>query len=248
VSGSAPVKVFVMGIDQWREEQDWPLPGTSYESWYLHGSGRANTVDGDGRLSPQAPDETATDTYLYDPLRPVPTLGGRIMLPTTANAAGAVDQRSAEARDDVLCFTSEVLTEPLEVAGPVSLALFASSSAPDTDFTGKLVDVFPDGRAIFLTDGIIRARYRNSLAEPEPLTPGETYELSLDLSVTSNVFLPGHRIRLEVSSSNFPRYDRNTNTAGIIAEESADQVVVAVNRVRHGHGYPSRLILPVIRR
>src|SRR5207248_5094078 len=145
------------------------------------------------------------------PLRPAAArahLGGRIMLPTTANQAGAVDQRPAEARDDVLCFTSEVLTEPVEVTGHVSLTLFASSSAPDTDFTGKLVDVFPDGRAIFLTDGILRARYRNSLAEPEPLTPGEHYELDLDLSTTSNVFLPGHRIRLEVSSSNFPRHDR----------------------------------------
>jgi putative CocE/NonD family hydrolase len=244
----APVKIFVMGIDQWREEQDWPLPDTSYESWYLHGSGRANTAAGDGRLSPDAPAGTATDTYLYDPLRPVPTLGGRIMLPTTANAAGAVDQRPAEARDDVLCFTSEVLTEPVEVTGHVSLTLFASSSAPDTDFTGKLVDVFPDGRAIFLTDGILRARYRNSLAEPEPLTPGEPYELGLDLSITSNVFLPGHRIRLEVSSSNFPRYDRNSNTGGVIAEESADQVTVAVNRILHGPAHPSRLILPVIRR
>jgi putative CocE/NonD family hydrolase len=246
--GAAPVKIFVMGIDQWREEQDWPLPDTSYESWYLHGSGRANTAAGDGRLSTDAPAGTATDTYLYDPLRPVPTLGGRIMLPTTANAAGAVDQRPAEARDDVLCFTSEVLTEPVEVTGHVSLTLFASSSAPDTDFTGKLVDVFPDGRAIFLTDGILRARYRNSLAEPEPLTPGEPYELGLDLSITSNVFLPGHRIRLEVSSSNFPRYDRNSNTGGVIAEESASQVIVAVNRVLHGPAHPSRLILPVIRR
>jgi putative CocE/NonD family hydrolase len=243
-----PVKIFVMGIDQWREEQDWPLPGTSYESWYLDGSGRANTATGDGRLGTDAPAGTATDTYLYDPLRPVPTLGGRIMLPTTANAAGAVDQRAAEARDDVLCFTSAVLTEPLEVTGHVSLTLFASSSAPDTDFTGKLVDVFPDGRAIFLTDGILRARYRNSLAEPEPLTPGEPYELGLDLSITSNVFLPGHRIRLEVSSSNFPRYDRNSNTGGVITDESANEVTVAVNRVLHGPAYPSRLILPVIRR
>ena len=247
-NSAAPVKIFVMGIDQWREEQDWPLPDTSYESWYLHGSGRANTAAGDGRLSTDAPAGAATDTYLYDPLRPVPTLGGRIMLPTTANAAGAVDQRPAEARDDVLCFTSEVLTEPVEVTGHVSLTLFASSSAPDTDFTGKLVDVFPDGRAIFLTDGILRARYRNSLAEPEPLTPGEPYELGLDLSITSNVFLPGHRIRLEVSSSNFPRYDRNSNTGGVIAEESADQVTVAVNRILHGPAHPSRLILPVIRR
>jgi len=248
LDGSAPVKIFVMGIDQWREEQDWPLPDTTYEAWYLDGSGRANTAAGDGRLGTGAPVGTATDTYLYDPLRPVPTLGGRIMLPTTANQAGAVDQRPAEARDDVLCFTSEVLTEPLEVTGHVSLTLFASSSAPDTDFTGKLVDVFPDGRAIFLTDGILRARYRNSLAEPEPLTPGEPYELSLDLSITSNVFRPGHRIRLEVSSSNFPRYDRNSNTGGVIADESASEVTVAVNRVLHGPAYPSRLILPVIRR
>jgi uncharacterized protein len=141
-----------------------------------------------------------------------------------------------------------VLTEPLEVTGHVSLTLYASSSAPDTDFTGKLVDVFPDGRAIFLTDGIIRARYRTSLAEPEPLTPGETYQLSLDLSVTSNVFLPGHRIRLEVSSSNFPRFDRNTNTGGVITDEPADQATTAVNRVLHGPGYPSQLILPVISR
>jgi putative CocE/NonD family hydrolase len=214
----------------------------------LHSSGRANTLAGDGRLSPEAPGETAADTYLYDPLRPVPSLGGRVMLPTTANAAGPVDQRPAESRDDVLCFTTEVLTEPVEVTGHVSLTLFASSSAPDTDFTGKLVDVFPDGRAIFLTDGILRARYRHSLAEAEPLTPDEPCELNLDLSVTSNVFLAGHRIRLEVSSSNFPRFDRNTNTGGIIADESAGQVAVAVNRVLHGPGYPSHLTLPVIRR
>jgi putative CocE/NonD family hydrolase len=245
---AAPVKIFVMGIDQWRDEQDWPLPDTSYEAWYLDGSGQANSSAGDGLLRPQPPAAEATDTYLYDPLRPVPTLGGRIMLPTTANQAGAVDQRQAEARDDVLCFSSDVLTEPLEVTGHVSLTLFASSSAPDTDFTGKLVDVFPDGRAIYLTDGILRTRYRNSLAEPEPLIPGQPCELSLDLSVTANVFLPGHRIRLEVSSSNFPRYDRNSNTGGVITAESADQVTVAVNRILHGPGHPSRLTLPVIRR
>jgi hypothetical protein len=245
---AAPVKIFVMGIDQWRDEQDWPLPDTSYEAWYLDGSGQANSSAGDGLLRPQPPAAEATDTYLYDPLRPVPTLGGRIMLPTTANQAGAVDQRQAEARDDVLCFSSDVLTEPLEVTGHVSLTLFASSSAPDTDFTGKLVDVFPDGRAIYLTDGILRTRYRNSLAEPEPLIPGQPCELSLDLSVTANVFLPGHRIRLEVSSSNFPRYDRNSNTGGVITAESADQVTVAVNRILHGPDHPSRLTLPVIRR
>ena len=246
--GSAPVRIFVMGIDQWRDEQDWPLPGTEYVSYYLNSSGRANTADGDGELGTDAPAGTAADTYLYDPRRPVPTLGGRVMNPSTANAAGPVDQRPAEARDDVLCFTTPALTEPLEVTGHVSLILHVSSSAPDTDFTGKLVDVFPDGRAIFLTDGIMRARYRNSLAAPEALTPGEVCELSLDLSVTSNVFLPGHRIRLEVSSSNFPRFDRNTNTGDVIADDDADQAMVAVNRVWHGPDHPSHLVLPVIRR
>jgi putative CocE/NonD family hydrolase len=159
-----------------------------------------------------------------------------------------VDQRRVEARDDVLCYSTPVLDQPLEVTGHVSLTLFVSSSARDTDFTGKLVDVFPDGRAIFLTDGILRARYRNSLADPEPLTPEQVYEVTLDLSVTSNVFRPGHRIRLEVSSSNFPRFDRNTNTGGTVAEDGPEDVRVAVNRVLHGPEHPSRLVLPVIDR
>ena len=141
-----------------------------------------------------------------------------------------------------------MLDEPVEVTGHVSLVLHVTSSARDTDFTGKLVDVHPDGRALYLTDGILRARYRNSLAEPELLEPEQEYELTLDLSVTSNVFLAGHRIRLEVSSSNFPRYDRNTNTGGVINSETLDQAVVATNRVLHGPEHPSRLVLPIIRR
>jgi uncharacterized protein len=248
LAGSAPVRIFVMGIDQWRDEQDWPLPGTSYDAYYLHSSVRANTAEGDGELSLEPPGGENTDAYLYDPLRPVPTLGGRVMSPSTANAAGPVDQRRAESRDDVLCYSTPVLARPVEVTGHVSLTMFVSSSAPDTDFTGKLVDVFPDGRAIFLTDGILRARYRRSLAEPELLTPGEVYEVTLDLSVTSNVFLPGHRIRLEVSSSNFPRFDRNTNTGGVICEDGDAHVQVAVNRIFHGPAHKSRLVLPVIAR
>ena len=248
LDGSAPVRIFVMGLDQWRDEQDWPLPDTSYVDYYLDSSGRANTADGDGGLGAEPPGRQHADTYLYDPRRPVPTLGGRVMSPATANEAGPVDQRRAESRDDVLCYTTPVLERPVEVTGHVSLTLFAASSAPDTDFTGKLVDVFPDGRAIFLTDGILRARYRNSLADPELLTAGQIYELAIDLSVTSNVFLPGHRIRLEVSSSNFPRFDRNTNTGGTITEDSEDDVQVAVNRIFHGPGHPSRLVLPVIDR
>ena len=248
LDGSAPVRIFVMGIDQWRDEQDWPLPDTSYVDYYLDSSGRANTADGDGGLRGAPPDSEHADTYLYDPQRPVPTLGGRVMSPATANEAGPVDQRRAESRDDVLCYTTPVLERPVEVTGHVSLTLFASSSAPDTDFTGKLVDVFPDGRAIFLTDGILRARYRHSLADPELLTPGQIYEVAIDLSVTSNVFLPGHRIRLEISSSNFPRFDRNTNTGGTITEDREEDVQVAVNRIFHGPGHPSRLVLPVIDR
>jgi putative CocE/NonD family hydrolase len=247
-AGTAPVRIFVMGIDQWRDEPDWPLPDTTYTDYFLHSSGRANTASGDGELSPQAPAGEHTDTYLYDPLRPVPTLGGRVMSPSTANAAGPVDQRPAESRNDVLCYTTPVLDHPVEVTGHLSLTLYIRSSAPDTDFTGKLVDVWPDGRAIYLTDGILRARYRNSLAEPELLTPGETTEVTLDLSVTSNVFLPGHRIRLEVSSSNFPRFDRNTNTGGTVAEDTEQDVQVAVNRVLHGPAHPSRLVLPIIDR
>jgi uncharacterized protein len=248
LDGSAPVRIFVMGLDQWRDEPDWPLPGTSYVDYHLHSSGRANTADGDGELHPEPSGEQRADTYLYDPLRPVPTVGGRIMAPSTANAAGPVDQRRVEAREDVLCYTTPVLDHPVEVTGHVSLTLFVSSSAADTDFTGKLVDVFPDGRAIFLTDGILRARYRNSLAQPEPLTPEQVYEVTLDLSVTSNVFLPGHRIRLEVSSSNFPRFDRNTNTGAAVTEDGDEDVRVAVNRVFHGPGRESRLVLPVIDR
>jgi putative CocE/NonD family hydrolase len=248
LAGTSPVRIFVMGLDQWRDEDDWPLPDTACTDYFLDSSGRANTSGGDGSLATTAPADGGSDVYLYDPLRPVPTLGGRVMSPSTANAAGPVDQRLAEAREDVLCYTTPVLDRPVEVTGHISLVLYVSSSAVDTDFTGKLVDVFPDGRAIFLTDGILRARYRSSLAAPEPLTPGEVCEVTLDLSVTSNVFLPGHRIRLEVSSSNFPRFDRNTNTGGVVTEEAGADVQVAVNRIHHGPAWPSRLVLPVIDR
>jgi putative CocE/NonD family hydrolase len=244
----APVRIFVMGVDEWRDEQDWPLPDTAYTDYFLSGSGPANTAAGGGALT-TAPSESARrDTYLYDPRRPVPTLGGRIMLPAAANAAGPVDQRPVEGRDDVLCYTTPPLTEPVEVTGHVSLVLHVASSALDTDFTGKLVDVFPDGRAILLCEGVIRARYRDSLERAEPLVPGEVYEVTLDLAATSNVFRPGHRIRLEVSSSNFPRYDRNTNTGGVISEDGEQDLVVAVNHVLHGPAQPSRLVLPIIAR
>ena len=245
-----PVKLFIMGLDAWREEADWPLPDTRYEKWYLHSDGRANSLAGDGRLSTSAPSAEDPDTYLYDPREPVRTCGGATFLPGlfVAANAGPRDQRAIEARADVLCYTSAVLEEDLEVTGPVSLSLFVTSSAVDTDFTGKLVDVYPDGRAMILTDGILRARYRESLSAAKLMQPGSVYELHIDMIATANLFRAGHRIRLEVSSSNFPRFDRNTNSGGVIANETAADFVVATNRVWHDGSHPSHLVLPVIAR
>ncbi|MGF6889561.1 putative CocE/NonD family hydrolase [Nocardia sp. GAS34] len=242
----APVRIFVMGIDQWRDEQDWPLPDTNYISYYLGGAGPANTAAGAGSLSVAEENVDVVDVYLYDPRRPVPSLGGTLM--NHGGYEGPADQRPLHDRDDVLVFATDVLTAPVEVTGPVCATLFVSSSAVDTDFTAKLVDVYPDGRAIILCDGIQRMRYRNSLSAPELMTPGEIYEITIDLIATSNVFLPGHRIMLEISSSNFPRYDRNSNTGGVIAQEHVSDMVAAVNRLYRGAEYPSRVVLPVINR
>jgi putative CocE/NonD family hydrolase len=162
--------------------------------------------------------------------------------------AGPRDQRPIESRQDVLCYTTAPLDTALEVVGPVQLVLFVTSSALDTDFTGKLVDVHPDGRAVNVADGILRARYRRSLSDPVPLEPGQMEEVTVNLVATANVFAAGHQIRLEVSSSNFPRFDRNTNTGGVIALDGAANLIQAVNRVHHRRAAPSRLILPVIRR
>ncbi|MGW3287977.1 CocE/NonD family hydrolase [Streptomyces sp. NPDC001002] len=246
LEGQLPVRLFVMGIDQWRDEPDWPLPDTDYRAYYLEGDGPANSAAGAGRLSTAEPTGDFVDTYLYDPRRPVPSLGGTLM--SLVGYDGPADQRPLHDRDDVLVFTTEVLEEPVEVTGPVSARLFVSSSAVDTDFTAKLIDVHPDGRAIILCDGILRMRYREGLDAPRPMTPGEVYEIEVDLIATANVFLAGHRITVEVSSSNFPRYDRNSNTGGVIAQEHLADMTTAVNRIHRGSEYPSRIVLPVVQR
>jgi putative CocE/NonD family hydrolase len=245
-----PVKIFVMGVDQWREEEDWPLPDTVYQRLYLRSGGHANTLHGDGALTWEPPAKEPCDRYRYDPRNPVPTCGGATLLPGALAAvnAGPRDQRAVEGRADVLVYTTAPLEHDLELIGPVTLTLFAASSAQDTDFTGKLSDVYPDGRAMLLTDGILRARYRRSAARPEPLRPGKVYELQIDLVATANVFKAGHAIRLEVSSSNFPRFDRNTNTGGVIAQEREVDSVVATNHVFHDRTRPSHLVLPIIER
>lgn len=247
LDGVAPVKLFVMGVDQWRDEQDWPLPDTQWTDFHLDSGGYANTVGGDGGLSTAPATSSAHDTYLYDPRRPVPTAGGAC-LPMTPGFGGPVDQRDVTSRDDVLCYATTGFDVPFEVTGPIKVTLFVSSTAVDTDFTAKLVDVFPDGKAINLCDGILRVRYRNGLDREEMMEPATVYEITIDMAATSNVFLPGHRLRLDVSSSNFPRYDRNTNTGGVIAAESEGQMVAAINHVHHGPEHRSRLVLPVIDR
>jgi putative CocE/NonD family hydrolase len=244
VEQGARVRIFVMGFDQWRDEDDWPLPDTRYDDYFLGSAGRANTSAGNGRLHRSPAADQVADEFVSDPLHPVPTAGGATL--GVDGPAGPTDQSAVENRDDVLCYTSETLEEPLEVTGHVALTVHLSSTAVDTDVTGKLVDVFPDGRAIILCEGLCRMRYRTSPARPQLLEPGRIVEATIDMGVTSNVFLPGHRIRLEVAGSNFPRYDRNTNTGAAIASDPDTRI--AVNRVFHGPAYPSRLTLPVIAR
>jgi len=237
-----PVKIFVMGENRWRDEREFPLARTRYTPYFLHSGGRANSDRGDGVLDQRRPAGEAADRFVYDPDDPVPTRGGNTLI----LAMGVQDQRPVEARDDVLVYTSAVMTEKLEVTGPVTVTLYAASNASDTDFTAKLVDVRPDGYAQNLADGIVRARYRESRTSPAPLIPGEVARFTIDLWATSHVLLPGHRIRLEIASSNFPRFDRNLNTGEDQATGTRRQS--ARQTVFHDERYPSHVVLPVIPR
>lgn len=236
------VKLFVMG-GGWRDEDDWPLARTRWTRWYLHSG---------GSLSPAAPPaEAAPSRYVYDPNDPVPTVGGATLMTGGPGGGvswmpGARDQRGVEARLDVLSFTSEALASDLEVTGPVSVTLHAATSAADTDFTAKLVDVWPDGRAMGVTDGIVRARYADGTGRASPVPPGEVREYTIDLIATSQVFRAGHRIRVDVSSSNFPCYDRNPGNGAPAATATAKDFVVARQTVCHSAGHPCYITLPVI--
>lgn len=240
---SKPVRIFVMGKNQWRSEAAWPPPEAKPVHYYLQSAGNANTTAGDGFLSATAK-PGAQDSFVYDPANPVPTVGGPLCCDSQHLLPGPLDQREVEARKDVLVYSTPPFEADLEVTGPVTLDLFASTTAADTDFTAKLVDVAPDGTAVNLTDSILRARYRNSTAKADPIEPGKIYEYRIDLSSTSNVFLKGHRLRLEVSSSNFPRFDRNLNT-GRDAATSAE-FVKATSVVYHDAKHPSALLLSVV--
>jgi len=233
-----------MGRNEWRYENEYPLKRADYRKLYLHSGGRANTNRGDGRLSWTPPNAASQpDRYRYDPLNPVPSLGGNDCC-GVPSPAGPRDQRPNEKRSDVLVYTSEVLDRELEVTGPVRVVLHASSDAVDTDFAAKLIDVYPDGRSMNVADGIVRARFRESLSQPKLLERGKIYEFTIEMPGTSNVFLPGHRIRVNITSSNFPQFDRNLNTGDPFGMSAS--TVVANQTVYHDAARPSHVILPVI--
>ncbi|MGH9432989.1 MAG: CocE/NonD family hydrolase, partial [Terriglobia bacterium] len=232
-----PVKYFEMGRNEWREADSWPPAGAESTIYYLHSQGRANSTSGNGTISTDTPGQESSDQFVYDPSNPVPTIGGRLCCDSEHLEPGARDQRPNESRLDVLVYSTPSLTHDLNVTGPVHLELYASSTAVDTDFTAKLVDVTPDGFARNVTGGILRARYRDSAEHPEFMTPNQIYKFSIDLWATSNVFLAGHRLRLEVSSSNFPRFDRNLNTGE--SPETGSRWVKATNTIYHDSAHPS---------
>jgi len=248
-----PIRIFVMGENGWRDEREWPLARARRVDYYLHSDGRAGESPGGGSLSTQPPAGEPPDCYTYDPQDPVPTLGGNHSVGLFWEAArdvirpGPFDQRPIEGRPDVLLYTSEALAEDLEVTGPVVLVLFAASSAPDTDFCAKLCDVHPDGRSINITEGVIRARFRERNWErPRLIEPGAVLQYEINLQATSNVFKAGHRIRLHVTSSNFPLWDRNPNTGAAPGMDAA--LRPARQTVLHDRARPSRLVLPVVPR
>ena len=239
-----PVKLFTMGANEYRQEDDWPPPQAHATKYFLHSNGHANSLRGDGSLSTSTPKSEPPDNYVYNPGNPVPTIGGPLCCDEEHMEPGPRDQRPAENRDDVVVYSIGPLAQDLEVTGPVTADLFVKSSAIDTDFTGKLVDVGPDGFARDLTEGILRMRYRASQEHSELMNPGQIYEITVDLWATSNVFLRGHSLRLEISSSNFPRFDRNMNTGE--ETRSARNFVPATNMILHDTQHPSALILPVV--
>ena len=239
----APIRIFVMGANLWRDEYEWPLARAHSVKYYLH-EGR--------RLSTECPREAESqDGYRYDPDNPVPTLGGNHSVgpynPGLYNFVkpGPYDQRPVETRPDVMVYTSDVLECDTEVTGPVTLKLYASSSARDTDFVARLTDVYPDGRSMNITEGVIRARFREDVwGPPKLMEPGTVYAFTVDLQVTSNVFKKGHRIRLDITSSNFPLWDRNLNTGNDPGTDTT--MMVAQQTIHHDAARPSHLVLPVV--
>lgn len=230
--------------NEWHAAEAWPLPSTRFTEFFLTSRGRANSRYGDGLLDATPPANAGFDAFVYDPARPVPSESSRAAISTSARLAGPVDHRSQQERTDVLVYSSPPLEEGLEITGPVSATIYFSTDVPDTDITVRLSDVAPDGRALNLTEGIARARYRTSREAPEKLEPGRVYALTVELYPTSNFFEREHRIRVEVSSSDFPNFGRNLNTGA--NNETTTKMRIARTRVHHGAETPSSITLPVI--
>ncbi len=237
------VEIFYMGVNKWKGHDDWPIPGAEFKPMYLASGGHANSLRGDGGLQWAKAGGAPSDSYRYDPMQPVLTLGGNNCC-GTPTLAGPYDQRPIERRADVLVYSSPILKEPLAIAGPVKMKLWAATDGPDTDWMVKLVDVYPNGYAMNIAEGILRARYRKGLSQPELLKPNEAYEFEVDLVGTANVFEPGHQIRVDVTSSNFPQFDRNLNTGD--KPGTGSQPRVARNTVFHTPERASAIVLPVV--
>jgi hypothetical protein len=240
------VQYYLMGRNEWRSAENWPIEGTNYQKFYLGSDGNANSRHGDGMLSALPSENAVVDRFVYDPATPVPTRGGNVCCTGMETGAGGYDQSTIEMRNDVLVYTSAPLEEAIEVTGYLEVVLYVSSDAKDTDFTAKLVDVYPDGRAFNLQEGAKRMRFRENLRRKVWMEEGEVYEIHLDLHATSNYFDKGHRVRLDVSSSNFPRWSRNMNTGGNNYDES--EGIPANNTIHHSAEYPSHVVLPVVLR
>ena len=241
------VTYFTMGINKWQTAETWPPSGAQPLTFYLTSGGRANSLSGDGTLAAAAPDSDKPDSFTYDPMNPVLSYGGNVCCTGNAVSAGAFDQRRMEARDDILVYTTEPFKEGTEVSGPITPTLYVSSDVKDTDFTVKVLDVYPDGRAYNLDESIQRMRYRDGYDKPLAwMESGKVYKVTLQPLTTSNYFEAGHRLRIEVSSSNFPRFDRNLNTGGNNYDETRG--AVAHNVVHHSKQYPSQLTITVVKR
>jgi putative CocE/NonD family hydrolase len=243
----AKVTYFTMGSNRWQTSSTWPPEGAEERTFFLESGGKANSLFGDGRLSTSPPDRDEPDSFVYDPMNPVPSYGGNVCCTGNAVTAGSFDQRKMEARQDVLVYTTEPFPEGMELSGSIVPTLHVSSSAKDTDFTVKVLDVYPDGRAYNLDESIQRMRYRDGYDKPVAwMEKGKVYKVTLQPLTTSNWFAPGHRLRIEVSSSNFPRFDRNLNTGGNNYDEWS--AVVATNSVHHSKEYPSSVTITVVER
>ena len=239
------VRYYTMGSNEWQSSDSWPPRGAAPVTYYFSSAGNANTLHGDGALAPSAPSSDHPDAFIYDPMNPVPSYGGNVCCTGNAVQGGAFDQRVMEARNDILVYSTEPLKEGVEVSGPVEVTLYVSSDAKDTDFTAKLIDVYPDGSAYNLDETIQRMRYREGYDKQVWMRDGQVYKVTLGPMNTSNYFAAGHRIRIEVSSSNFPRFDRNLNTGGKNYDETRG--AVARNSVHHSKQYPSSVTVSVVR-